>query len=154
MLDISKIDLFVVKVLREHGWYEERNHDMHDLLKVLSCEGYVIFDYAETILKSLGGISINFDGGRDHMSPQFDFDPLFAVGEIELLEKLERIAQEDLYPIGNMVQAFAYVGRSKNIYFGDWIEFYWVGDSIEDYLNNLFDLKMKPRLLYTKLRTD
>lgn len=149
MLNISKINPFVVKILREHGWHEERNYDMHDLLKILSCEGYVIFDYAETILKSLGGISINFDGGRDYKSPQFNFDPLFAVGEIKRLKDAERIAQEDLYPIGEMVQTFTYVGRSKKIYFGDWGELYWIGNSIEDYLNNLFDRKIKPKLLYT-----
>lgn len=149
MLNLAKMDPFVVTVLREHGWYEERNYDMDDLFKVLSHEGYVIFDYAETILKNLGGISINVDGDQNHMGAQFDFNPSFAVGEIERLKKIESIVQENLYPIGEMVQTFSYVGKSKNIYFGDWKEVYWIGNSIEDYLNNLFDLKMKSKLLYT-----
>lgn len=49
------------------------------------------------------------------------------------------------YPIGNMVQAIAYVGKSKKIYWGDWRNFYWIGDSIEDYLNNIFDSTFEPK---------
>lgn len=32
-----------------------------------------------------------------------------------------------------MVQAIAYVSKSKKIYWGDWRIFYWTGNSIEDY---------------------
>ena len=154
MLDVSKLDPIVLSVLKEHGWYEEREYDISDWLNVMSREGYVSFEYAEDILKSLGGIYVNFDGGREYKSPQFNFNPIYADGFFNLLSNFEAAAKEELYPIGEMVQAFAYVGKSKKIYWGAWREFHWIADSIEDYLNNLFDINTKSKLLYINPRAD
>lgn len=149
------MDPFVLDVLKDHGWYEERKYDVSNWIDILSSEGYVIFEYAESILKSLGGIYVNFDGGIERSSPQFNFDPLCVTGRnFNMFVNFEAVAKEKLYPIGEMVQAFAYVGKSRKIYWGDWRDFNWIGDSIEDYLNNLFDKKANSKLLYTNPRAD
>lgn len=44
-----------------------------------------------------------------------------------------------------MVQAIAYVSKSKKIYWGDWRIFYWTGNSIEDYLNNISIQLLNPK---------
>ena len=153
-MDVSKLDTYVLSILKEHGWYEEREYDISDWLNALSSEGYASFEYAENILKSLGGIYVNVDGDNEHMSAQFNFTPIYASGYFDLLSNFEVAAKEELYPIGEMVQAFAYAGKSKKIYWGAWREFHWIADSIEDYLNNLFDINAKSILLYTNPRAD
>lgn len=146
MLDISKIDPYVLTILKDCGWSLEREYDISSCLELLSQEGYACFDYAEKILRNLGGIAINVVGDKSHMSATFDFNPLDAAsGEFDRLYDFQVAANEELYPIGNMVQAIVYVGKSKKIYWGDWRNFYWSGDSIEDYLNNIFDLNFKPK---------
>jgi hypothetical protein len=154
MLDIKILDPYVLNILKEHGWYQDRRYDISDWLNTLSSEGYTSFEYAETILKSLGGIYVNVVGDKEHMGAQFNFDPLYAGGHYVLLSKFEDVAEEELYPLGEMVQALAYVGKSKKIYWGDWKNLYLAGDFIEDYLNNLFDKKNKPKLLYSNTNAD
>ena len=154
LLNVTEIDPFVIRILRKHGWYEKRNYDISSWLKSLSRDGYESFDYAEQILKSLGDIDINAGGNKNHKSAQFDFNPMCAIGRLEMQKKLETIVKEPLFPLGEMVQATAYVGRSKNIYFGDGFDFYWIGSSIEDYLNNLFDRNAKSKLLYSNPRSE
>jgi len=147
MLDITRLDPYVFRILQEQGWYPERRHDISRWLDLLSQEGYICFKYAEEVLKSFGGIFVNDSGDDFHKGATFSFDPLTASGEFDRLEHFQAIANEELYPIGEMVQAIAYVGKSKNIYWGHYRSLYWAGDSVEDYMNNLFDLKKKSKLL-------
>jgi len=154
LLNITQMNPFVIRILRKHGWYEERNYDISAWLQALSRDGYESFEYAEQILRSLGGIDINVGGNKNHMSAQFDFNAMCAIGLIGVQKKLEAIVKEPLFPLGEMVQAIAYVGRSKNIYFGDGIDYYWIGSSIEEYLNNLFDPNAKSKLLYSHPRSE
>jgi len=151
MLDITKLDPYVLNILEKQGWYPGRTYDFSRWLDSLSQEGYVCFDYAEQVLRSLGGISVNDAGDKAHMSAQFCFNALEASGEFDRIEDFQEIANEELYPIGLMAQAFAYVGKSKKIYWGDWRDFNWLGDSIEDYLNSLFDPKRKSKC-YTPIQ--
>jgi len=154
MLDITKLDPYVLKILQGQGWYPSRTYDISRWLDLLSQEGYVCFDYAEQVLGNLGGIYVNDAGNKEHMSAQFSFDPLYVSGEFDRLSDFQKHADEELYPIGQMVQAFAYVGKSKNFYWGYSGGFYWAGDSVEDYMNNLFDLEKKSKPLYINPKGD
>ena len=115
----------------------------------MSQAGFVSFDYAESILTNLGDISVNIGGDGKHTGAQFNFDPTQPSGFYDMFYNFKMAANEDLYPIGEVFQAFSYVGKSKRIYWGDWRDFNWIGDSIEDYLNNLFDKKFESKLLWT-----
>jgi len=154
ILNITQMDAIVIHLLRKHGWYEERNYDISAWLQTLSHDGHESFDYAEQILRSLGGININVCGTKLHKCAQFDFNAMCASGGLRWLKKLESIAKEPLFPLGEVMQGFAFVGRSKQIYVGDSLEFYWYGSSIEDYLNNLFDRYAAPKLLHSKPRSE
>ena len=154
ILNITHMDSIVIHLLRRHGWYEERNYDISTWLQALSHDGYESFEYAEQILRSLGGINIDVRGTKLHKCAQFDFNAMCAIGFIGVQKKLEAVVKEPLFPLGEMVHGIAYVGRSKNIYFGDGVDYYWIGSSIEDYLNNLFDCNVKPKLLYSNPRSE
>jgi len=149
MLDIEKLDPFVFNVLKKSGWYKGRKYDISNYLTILSKDGYVCFEYAEDILESLGGIHISHQGDEEHRGATFDFDPAsVALGYFKLTSEFEGAVQEELYPIGEMVQAIAYVGKSKNVYWGDWRGLNWIGNSIENYLNNMFNKKIQSKLLW------
>lgn len=148
MLNFIKINPYVLNLLKEQGWHSEREYNISYWIELLSKEGYVCFDYAEKLLRNLGGIKINHGGDQTHCSATFDFDPVAAAsGEFDRLYDFEIAANERLYPIGNMLYTIVYVSKSKKIYCGDWKTFCLMGDSIEDYLNNMFDLTFKPKEL-------
>jgi len=73
------------------------------------------------------------------MGAQFAIDALEGgSGEYDRLEDFEQIAGEKLFPIGHNPIEFIYVGESKKIYGGSWMEFRLIGNNIEEYLNRNF----------------
>ena len=134
-MDKEKVEKYIIKILENNGWYEGRKFDSSFWIKQLSDEGYICFDYAKEILEEFGGIEINVSNSNGYMGAQFDFNPFnVASGEFDRIDGFENLAKEKLFPIGSMVQSIACVGQSKNIYFGDWRNFFWNGKDIEDYL--------------------
>lgn len=130
--------------MKAGGWSENRKYDVKHWIDELTAEGYSCFGYALEILESLGGLEFDVKEDGKHKGAQFDFNPYFAAnGEFDRLADFELLAREDLFPIGSMCSAIVYVGRSKNVYWGDIKKLYWAGNSIEDYLNRLFDKKCK-----------
>ena len=133
------VNTYVLNILKLHGWYEDRKINISQWIKILGEEGYVCFDYAIEVMQSLGGISVNVDGNSEYMGAQFDFDPVGAgSGEYDRLANFELYAKESLYPVAYTACGIIYVGESKNVYGGNWKEFYWDGNNIEDYLNRTF----------------
>lgn len=140
------IDPYVLNLLKERGWSENRRYDVKYWVDELTAEGYVCFEYALEILENLGGLSFDVKDDCNHKGAQFDFIPYFAAnGEFDRLADFEMMAGEGLFPIGSMCSAIVYVGRNKNIYWGDINRLYWAGSGIEDYLNRLIDKKCRPQ---------
>jgi len=145
-LDTALIDPYVLNLMRERGWSESRKYDIKYWLDELTAEGYICFKYASEILESLGGLTFNVKDDDMHKGAQFDFNPYFAAnGEFDRLAYFELLAREGLFPIGSMCSAIVYAGRSKNIYWGNINKLYWAGNTIEDYLNRVFDKTCKPQ---------
>lgn len=145
-MNTKLLDLYVVQILKENGWYESRNYNIAYWMNQLTQEGYVSFNYAIEILENLGGLSFNIKDDSNYKGAQFDFNPYFAGnGEFDRLKDYELAANETLFPIGSMCSAIVYVGINKNIYWGDLNRLYWDGNCIEDYLNRLFDKKSIPQ---------
>lgn len=143
-MNAKLLDSYVLNLMKAGGWSESRRYDIKYWIEELTEDGYVCFDYALDILESLGGLTFNINDDCNHKGAQFDFNPYFAAnGEVDRLAHFELLAGEELFPIGSMCAAIVYVGRSKNIYWGDINRLYWAGNSIEDYLNRLFDKKYK-----------
>lgn len=144
ILNAELIDSYVLDLMKESGWSENRRYDVKYWIDELTAEGYVSFEYALEILESLGGLTFYVKDDGKHKGAQFDFNPYFAAnGEFDRLANYELLAREELFPIGSMCSAIAYVGRSKKLYWGDINKLYWAGNSIEDYLNRLFDKNCK-----------
>ncbi|MBD5499409.1 MAG: hypothetical protein HDR11_16960 [Lachnospiraceae bacterium] len=143
-MNAELIDSYVLNLMKERGWSEDRRYDVKYWIDELSSEGYICFDYALEILESLGGLTFDVKDDGKHKGAQFDFNPCFAAnGEFDRLANFELLAREGLFPIGSMCAAIVYVGRSKKVYWGDINKLYWAGNSIEDYLNRLFDKTCK-----------
>ena len=146
ILNTELLDPYVLNLMKERGWSENRWYDIKYWIEELTSEGYICFDYALEILGSLGGLTFDVKDDCKHKGAQFDFNPYFAAsGEFDRLAHFELLARERLFPIGSMCVAIVYVGRSKNIYWGDINSLYWAGNDIEDYLNRLFDKSCEPQ---------
>ena len=138
-MNISLLDPYVVKVLKDSGWFEGRKVNITPIIEALENEGYICFEYAREVLESLNGISIDTKGFGEYWGAQFDIDALDAgSGEYGSLEHFELIANEKLFPIGHNPIEFIYVGESKKVYGGCWNEFRLIGQNIEEYLNRNF----------------
>lgn len=145
-MEISRITPYVITVLKENGWHEGRKYDIGYFRETLCAEGYVLFEYAQEILESLGGITVHSKGDGSHSYADFDFDPVEAAsGEFDRIEYYQSIAHESLFPLGSLSQGIAYAGMSQKIYWGSVDQLYLVGNSIEDYLNNL--LSWRPSII-------
>lgn len=145
-MELSRIDPYVNTVLKENGWHEDRKYDIGYFKEILCAEGYVFFEYAQEILESLGGIIVHSKGDGSHSYADFDFDPVeVASGEFDRIAYYQSIAHEKMFPLGSLSQGIAYAGMSQKIYWGSVDQLYLVGNSIEDYLNNI--LYWKPSMI-------
>ena len=68
-----------------------------------------------------------------------------ASGEFDRIAYYQSIAHEKMFPLGSLSQGIAYAGMSQKIYWGSVDQLYLVGNSIEDYLNNI--LYWKPSMI-------
>lgn len=145
MLNSSLLDKGVLEHLKVSGWTSSREFDASVWIKQLTKEGYMSFQYATAVLKAYGGLRLKQSRGT--FPADIDFNAFNSgSGEADRLEIFEPIAGEHLFPIGMIHQLFLYVGPSKRIYMGDYDRLYVLGNSIEDFLNNINQGK-KPELV-------
>ena len=138
-MNTELLDKYVVDVLRKHGWSEGRKRDITYWIRVLTEEGYIVNDYAKSVLEELGDIHMNTRSYKRYCGVQLDFDPVYGgSGEYDRLEIFNAAAKEELFPIGECFSWIVYVGASKKVYLGDWASLSIAGDSIEEFLNNAF----------------
>lgn len=136
---LELLDEYVINVLRESGWSEHRKQDIQYWIKVLTEEGYVVNDYAQSILQELGDLQFNTAGDKNHWGVQLEFNPVNAAsGEYDRMEIFNKASNDELFPIGLCFSWIVYVGSNKKVYLGDWQSLSIAGNSIEEFLNKIF----------------
>lgn len=144
------LDEYVLKVLKKSGWSDDRKQDITSCVEILSEEGYIINDYAESVLKELGGLQIRTSGNENHLGVTLHFNPVVAAsGEYDRMEIFNAASNEELFPIGECYDWVIYVSGSKKIYLGDWMSLSIAGNSIEEFFNNIFNPKFQLKEIYT-----
>lgn len=144
------LDEYVLKVLKKSGWSDDRKQDISSWVEILSEEGYIINDYAESVLKELGGLQIRTTSNEKHLGVTLHFNPVNAVsGEYDRMEIFNAASNEELFPIGECYDWVIYVSESKKIYLGDWMSLSIAGDTIEEFFNNIFNPKFQLKEIYT-----
>lgn len=148
-MNLEKLNQHTIKVLERSGWNAHRKFDSTNWILALKDEGYLLHDYAQDILVELGNLSIQEKTSKDYMGVMLDFNPYEAAsGEYDRLENFELICNDRLFPIGGLYDYVIYAGASKKIYLGDWEGVYFVGDSIESFLDNIFTKGYKPQKVF------
>ena len=144
------LDEYVLKVLKKSGWSDDRKQDITSWVEILSEEGYIINNYAESVLKELGGLQIGTSSNEYHLGVTLHFNPVNAAsGEYDRMEIFNAASNEELFPIGECYDWVIYVSESKKIYLGDWMSLSIAGDSIEEFFNNIFNPKFQLKEIYT-----
>lgn len=144
------LDKYVLSVLRKSGWSEGRAQEINLWIQILSREGYIVNDYAKTVLKELGGLQIRVSSDKEHLGVTMHFNPIIAAsGEYDRMEMFNKSSGEELFPIGECYDWVIYVGASKKVYLGDWMSLSVAGDTIEDFLNNIFNPQFHLKEIYT-----
>lgn len=151
-MDAGIMDKYVLNILLENGWNANRKVDISSWIDILSDEGYVINNYAFSVLQELGGIQIRVSGDKNHYGVCMHFNPIDAAsGEYDRMEIFNDASNDELFPIGECFDWVIYVASNKMIYLGDWMSLSIAGDTIEEFLNNMFDPKFKLKEIYKNL---
>ena len=148
-MNLNELSKHTQEVLRKNGWYAGREFDITFWVSELEEEGYQLNEYAEVILKELGDIYVREQSTEMYVSATFDFNPYnSASGEYDRLEEFELANGDEMFPIGALQDYIVYAGKSKRIYLGDWEGLYIVGDSVEEYLENVFKRGYEPTRVF------
>ena len=148
---IDNIEGHIIDILEKHGWQKGRKYNADFWISELEEEGYKINDYAYSILLELGNIEIRENSTEICTAVTLDFNPYYsASGEFDRVEEFENVCGETIFPIGALQDYIVYAGNSKRIYLGDWEGMYLAGNSIEEYLNNMFKKGYEPTKISLK----
>ena len=143
---IGNIEPHIVNILKKQGWNPNRQYNLEYWFSELGEEGYKVNDYAYSVLQELGNIEIRENSTEMYNAVTLDFNPYYsASGEYDRLEEFEMACGEKIFPIGALQDYIVYAGESKKIYLGDWESMYLIGNSIEEYLNNVFRKEYEPK---------
>ncbi|MBE6753811.1 MAG: hypothetical protein E7559_05625 [Ruminococcaceae bacterium] len=138
-MNLARLDEYTQRVLSEAGWYCGRRFDCGNWIELLKREGYQPHAYALEILAELGDIYICTKPAPPHCAATFNFNPYdSASGEYDRMGDFQNDSHDLLFPIGECFQNILYAGTSRRIYSGSWVGLQLVGESIEDFLNNMF----------------
>lgn len=136
----EKLNKAILKILISAGWYPNRKHNIELWVSELKKEGYVLNEYADVILKELGGICITCNGNNQYMGVRLDFNPFNAAsGEYDRIEEYKHAIDDKIFPVAEFYDYVVYAGESQKIYLVDWTGIYAGGDGIEDFLDNIID---------------
>ncbi len=147
---IELLDEYVLNVLENSGWSAGRKQDISSWIQVLSEEGYIVNEYAKSILSELGDLQVRVSSDKNHLGVTMHFNPVNAAsGEYDRMEIFNQASNEELFPIGECYDWVIYVSNSKKVYLGDWMSLSIAGDTIEDFLNNIFNPQFQLKEIYT-----
>lgn len=141
MINVDLLERPVQEILIKSGWYQGRKIDVSNWINELTKEGYKFSAYANDLLEEIGGLCIcpeRIKFGKTYPGDA-DFNAYSAgSGEFDRLEIFEMLSKEPLFPLGMVFgQWFLYVGESKKVYMGDVNQLFLLGNSFEEFLNNL-----------------
>lgn len=142
MIDTSIIDIDILMSLKIARWSCERKVDISNIIEELSKEGYETFPLAIKVLENFHCINIDSIKNKQgkFISGDLKFNLVAAAGEVDMLDIYEPIAQERIFPLGEIFSQFIlYIGVSGKIYMGSYDDLYLVGKSIEECFNNLLN---------------
>lgn len=143
------LDNYVLNILKNSGWQEGRNRDISSWVKILSEEGYSVNDYAKSVLKELGDLQIRTAGDKSHLGVSLQFNPINAAsGEYDRMETFHKASKEELFPVGELFDWIVFVGSSKKVYLGDWKSLSIAGNSMEEFLNHIFNPRFQLEEIY------
>lgn len=149
-MNIELLDEYIIKVLRERGWSEGRKQNVCSWINILTEEGYIVNDYALIVLQELGDLKIRTSGNQNYFGVSLHFNPVDAAsGEYDRMEIFNYASGEELFPIGELFDWAIYVSSRKNVYLGDWKSLSIAGNTIEEFLNNIFDPEHQLVEIYT-----
>lgn len=141
MIDIEKLNIYTQIILMKSGWYEGRKYDCNEWIHALVSEGFSTNSYALEILGELGNIYVRARSNKYHTAATFNFNPFNAAsGECDRIDRYQKACKESLFPLGECFDFIIYAGGSRKIYAASWCSLDIVGDCIEDYLNNVFQI--------------
>ena len=144
-MHINELSRHTKDILIKNGWYEGRKYDITFWKLELEEEGYKLNEYAKEILEELGNIYVWEQNVGTYVGATFDFNPYnSASGEYDRLEEFELASRDKIFPIGALQDYIVYAGESKKIYLGDWDGLYLIGNSVEEYLENVFKRGFEP----------
>ncbi len=135
---VESVD-YLVGTLADFTLKSDENGKVVEWVKSLVSEGFKYNEYAEEFLNRFGGLKFTGTGKGARSRVEVCFDPeCYASGEYDRMEELEKIAGDDLFPVGGVSDYVIYIGRKGKFYLGDWINFYECGDSTEAFIENIF----------------
>ena len=144
------LDEYVLNVLKNSGWSDGRKQDITQWIQILTEEGYIVNEYAKSILSELGDLQVRVSSDKNHLGGTMHFNPVNAAsGEYDRMEIFNQASNEELFPIGECYDWVIYVSDSKKVYLGDWMSLSIAGDTIEDFLNNIFNPQFQLKEIYT-----
>ena len=144
------LDEYVLNVLKNSGWSTGRRQDITSWIQILSAEGYIVNEYAKSILLELGDLQVRVASNKNYLGVTMHFNPVNAAsGEFDRMEIFNQASNEELFPIGECYDWVIYVSNSKRVYLGDWMSLSIAGDTIEEFLNNMFNPQFQLKEIYT-----
>ena len=148
-MNIEELDEYILNVLRKSGWNSDRQQEIQSWINILSEEEYQVNDYAQLILKELGDLEIRVSSNKNYMGVTLHFNPVNAAsGEYDRMEIFNKVSNDELFPIGECYDWVIYVGSDKKVYLGDWQSLSIAGNSIEEFLNNIFNRNFQLKEIY------
>lgn len=117
----------------------------------LQNEGYEVNQYAIDVLTIFGGLFIKGQrkNGTNTFFYELYFNPIdFAGGEYDRMSIYKHYADDVLFPIGGSGDYTFFVGKKGKYYYSDWSHLFEVGDTIDDFLQNMASEGSKEKEIY------
>ena len=72
------LDEYVLNVLKNSGWSDGRKQDITQWIQILTEEGYIVNEYAKSILSELGDLQVRVSSDKNHLGVTRHFNPINA----------------------------------------------------------------------------
>lgn len=99
------LDEYVLNVLKNSGWSDGRKQDITQWIQILTEEGYIVNEYAKSILSELGDLQVRVSSDKNHLGVTMHFNPVNAAsGEYDRMEIFNQASNEELFPMVLMTE--------------------------------------------------
>lgn len=92
------LDEYVLNVLKNSGWSDGRKQDITQWIQILTEEGYIVNEYAKSILSELGDLQVRVSSDKNHLGVTMHFNPVNAAsGEYDRMKYLIKQAMKSYF---------------------------------------------------------